>query len=136
MTVAGLLTLTWIFSPDFDAPLLEPKQEKRVVRGAGNALATRLRKKARSGPKATGQLARSLKFRLRRSAPGEPVVGVVGPRGIRKDSDGHKDRAPMSNFAVACFASAIGRDPLGMTDDDEAFYIAQVQRRIEEELSR
>lgn len=129
-------TLKWRFSEGFDRPLLPRKVEKAILRKVGNKLATRVRKSRRivDAKRTTGQLAKSLKFKMRKDRGAGPVLGVLAPRGIRKDSDGHKHRKPLSNFAVAAFQAALGFDVLAMTAADDDFFFAEVEKEIDAAL--
>lgn len=134
------MPLDFNIQDDIDWDSLAPSngQIRRVLRKVGSRLATRLRQRRstttrdskgrfkQGALRQTGQLAKSLKSRLRRN---ENTV-VVGFSGIRKDSDTHKHRAPMSNFSIAAFLSAKGRDMLGLTETDNDWFVAEVERQI------
>jgi hypothetical protein len=112
-----------------------PKQEvRRVIRGVGTKLATRIRQRLRASGKfkATGQLIKSIKFRMNRTEP----RGTISPAGIRETSDGHKHRKPMSNFAVAAFQSAAHGLNLEATPEDEQRVTDQIERELEKLIGK
>lgn len=126
--------LDWSVSKDFDDPILSLAQEKRVLRAAGAKLATRLRRRLRaSGLRESGQLANSIKFRVKK---GPAVVGFLAPRGVRKDADTHKTRKPMRNFSIAAFQAAKGREILSLDAGEEDAFVADLEKQIEVEMKR
>jgi len=113
-------------------PPLTTAQRKAVLRRVGAKMATRIRKRlrARKELRDTGQMLKSIRFKLRKR--GGRVVGVIWPQGVRRDSDTHKRRRPMKNFSIAAFHAAKGRDPLQFSSEDEAVF----GRMMEEEVTR
>lgn len=118
----------------FELEALKTKGLRKVMRTVGNKLATRMRKRFKQAGKfkQTGQLMRSIKFRMHKSEP----RGVIYPAGIRADSDGHKNRKPMSNFAVAAFLAARGENVIEVTAEDEVFLAQQIEAELAKLLGR
>lgn len=108
-----------------DLPL---RKQRAALRAAGNKLATRVRKRLRASGKfqKSGQMVRSIKFRLRRGV----ASGVIAPFGIREDSDTHVSRKPMSNFSIAAFHAARGHNLIELTSADEAFLSEQISQQL------
>lgn len=128
MTLKGTIVLS-----DFvlDLPLSKRRQ---IIRAVGNKLATRIRKRLKASGRfqKSGQLVRSVKFRLRRGQ----AVGVIAPMGVRIDSDTHERRQPLSNFSIAAFHAAQGKTVIAMTEDDELFAAKEVGIQLAKMLAK
>lgn len=83
----------------------------------------------------SGQMIASIAFKLKKTANGV-VLGTIAPRGVRKDADTHKSRAPMRNFSIAAFQAARGADTLQLDPAEEEWLLTEIQRLVDEEINK